>query len=153
MRPVNGIRIASSANDGIVCKTPVPPKIIAPTRGCRAAATPSGTPINTLAASDSNTRPTCSTAKRMKSGPNSVAQKRLGALPVAGLVVPFALPVDWLPDRKSRATASNDWLSSSAAEFMRRIAFSSMRPASEAIAAQAFGKRVATSILCSSTAS
>ena len=113
MRPVSGISIASSANDGMVCNIPVPPRISAPTRGRRAAATPNGTPINTLAASESNTSPKCSTARRMKSGPNKVVQKRLGALLLLGLTSPFALPIPTatllggcFPDKKSRATAS-----------------------------------------------
>ena len=75
MRPVSGIRKASSASEGIVCTTPVAPMIKPSVAGRFAARIPSGMPMTMLAASDRKTSPSCSSVRRAKSGPKSLCQK------------------------------------------------------------------------------
>ena len=75
MRPVSGISTASSASDGIVCTTPVAPRIKPSVAGRLAARMPSGMPMTMLAASERKTSPRCSSVRRAKSGPKSLLQK------------------------------------------------------------------------------
>ena len=91
MRPVIGISKASSASAGIVCTTPVMPRIRPSLAGRRAARIPSGMPSAMLAASEANTSSKCSSVSRAKSGPNSFCQKPLPDAVCASLAGAFAV--------------------------------------------------------------
>ena len=80
MRPVSGISTASSASEGIVCTTPVAPRITPSVAGRFAARMPSGMPMTMLAASERNTSARCSSVSRAEIGTEELAaRKRLPA--------------------------------------------------------------------------
>ena len=140
--PTSAMRKANSASDGMVWITPTTPRIGCAAQRSFAAATPSGTPSATLAASETKTSSRCSPVRRRKSGPNKAPRK----LRCPARTVPP-------PDSSSLAASAKLFPSSSAAAFMRIIFLSSIRPASFSSSRQASGNRFGTSSRWSSTAS
>jgi len=139
MRPVRGISTARRASDGIVCATPVAPRISPSVAGRLAARMPSGMPMTMLAASDMNTSPRCSSVRRAKSGPKSLLQKSPAG---AGLALgDAAAAVPGRCARKPAATVAKSLPSSSAAAFILRMVASSILPSSCLSAAHVFGNR------------
>ncbi len=125
--PSQGIMKTRSASEGIVWISPVVVRMIGPSRGRRAAITPSGIDTTIAAASEIATSVRCSRSRRT-SRPINVSAATWASIPN------FCA-------RKSAATRSSGTRSSLARAFIAAISAEVIRPSNRARAAKAAGDR------------
>ena len=124
--PNNGIMNTNTASDGSVCSTPVADRISWPSRGRRAATTPSGSATTRARPSDTPTSARCS---RVRCPIRAAGPRRSGAA---------------MPSQPAATSASVSWPSFTRA-LSRCIVTASMRPARPFSAATQAGARAARS--------